>query len=132
MMGDIPVNPRPRRGFMLAGRSRPFGDSSYPLLLMMVVDGPVSDYIERHSGVTIAALAHRAGWSVGRTRGVVQSGLAAAYPTIEAGELLILPFRHTAQGYRLTNYGRSVCHVLTNRGTGISLLGELHLTYGEA
>ncbi len=37
----------------------------------------------------------------------------------------------SAQSYRLTEYGKAVCRVLTNRGTGISIIGELHLTYGE-
>ena len=82
--------------------------------------------IQRFGG-PIAGLTQISRWSPGRVRGVVHADLSAVYPTIEHGEVLVIPFRHSAQSFRLTAYGMAVARVLSNRGSGISLIGELRL-----
>ena len=47
-------------------------------------------------GALELTLAQISRWSPGRVRGVVQAVLSAAHPTIEHGEVLVLPFRHSA------------------------------------
>lgn len=112
---EEPVNPAPRRGMMLPGRSREFGASTYPLVMAMAWGEGISDYIKAHGGIHIPALARAMGWSIGRVTGVIQSGLKAANPTIEKGPHHSLPLRRSAQSYRLTRYGEALAKAVDDR-----------------
>ena len=112
---EEPVNPKPRRGFLVPGRSRAFGESSYPLITHMAWGEGIADYIQRNGGIHIPALARALGWSIGRVTGVIQSGLKAANPTVELGPHHSLPFRRSAQSYRLTAYGLALANAINDR-----------------
>lgn len=117
MTPDIPepINPKPRRGFMLPGRSRPHGASTYPLVMAMAWGEQIADYIAKFGGIHIPALARALDWDVGRVRGVIQSGLKAAHPTIELGPHHSLPFNRSAQSYRLTPHGVALAKAVNAR-----------------
>lgn len=116
MIITAPVSCTKRRGFMVAGRSRAFGASSYPLITAMAFNNPeIVAYIKSYGGIHVPALARAMGWTEGRVRGVIQSGLKAANPTIELGPHHSLPFRRSAQSYRLTVHGQALARAIDDR-----------------
>lgn len=123
-----PANKKPLRGFLVPGKSRPFGDSAYPLLMMMATHKPIVDYIREHGGMTIAQMAQVAGWTERRVRGRIQAGLKAADPTYQEAGRLAFPFGHSAMSYRITSFSQTVVRILIGRGKKISFAtGELQM-----
>lgn len=123
-----PANKKPKRGFLVPGKSRPFGDSAYPLLMMMAIHKPVVDYVKEHGGITITQMAQVAGWTERRVRGRIQTGLKAADPTYQEAGRLAFPFGHSAMSYRITQFSYDTVRVLIGRGKAISFAtGELRM-----